>query len=87
MATFLFVAVAQCHAQDSQTAYNFLRIPVSAHAKALGGENITVIEDDASLIFSNPALAASVSDKTIGLAYSHLSGGINMGSANFTKVF
>lgn len=87
MATFLFVAVAQCYAQDSQTAYNFLRIPVSAHAKALGGENITVIEDDAALIFSNPALAASVSDKTIGLAYSHLSGGINMGSANFTKVF
>ena len=41
-------------AQDTQTAYNFLRIPVSAHAKALGGENITVIEDDASLIFSNP---------------------------------
>lgn len=44
--------------QESQTEYNFLRLPVSAHAAALGGENITIIEDDPSLVFSNPALAA-----------------------------
>ena len=31
-------------AQESQTEYNFLRLPVSAHAAALGGENITIIE-------------------------------------------
>ena len=53
--------------QESQTEYNFLRLPVSAHAAALGGENITIIEDDPSLVFSNPALAASVSDRTAGL--------------------
>ena len=29
--------------QESQTEYNFLRLPVSAHAAALGGENITII--------------------------------------------
>ena len=28
-------------AQESQTGYNFLRLPVSAHAAALGGDNIT----------------------------------------------
>lgn len=43
-------------AQESQTEYNFLRLPVSAHSAALGGDNITLIEDDASLIFANPAL-------------------------------
>ena len=36
-------------AQESQTGYNFLRLPVSAHAAALGGDNITWIEDDAAL--------------------------------------
>ena len=36
-------------AQESQTAYNFLRLPESAHAAALGGDNISIIEDDATL--------------------------------------
>ena len=63
-------------AQDSQTGYNFLRIPVSAHAAALGGENITIIEDDPSLMFSNPALLASVSDKSINLNFmTYMAGG------------
>ena len=37
-------------AQESQTGYNFLRLPVSAHAAALGGDNITLIEDDGTHI-------------------------------------
>ena len=45
-------------AQESQTEYNFLRIPVSAHAAALGGDNISIIENDASLIFSNTSIKA-----------------------------
>ena len=36
-------------AQESQTTYNFLRLPTSAHAAALGGDNITLIEDDEAL--------------------------------------
>ena len=52
-------------AQESQTGYNFLRLPVSAHAAALGGDNITLIEDDEALIFHNPALLSSVNDKTV----------------------
>ena len=42
--------------QESQTGYNFLRLPASANAAALGGDNITIIEDDESMIFNNPAL-------------------------------
>lgn len=73
-------------AQESQTEYNFLRLPVSAHAAALGGENITIIEDDPALMFSNPALAASVNDKTIGLSYMNYMGGVNYMSASFNKI-
>lgn len=72
-------------AQDSQTAYNFLRLPVSAHAAALGGDNITIIDDDASLIFSNPALLTSVSDKTIALNYMNYMKGANTASASFNR--
>ena len=74
------------HAQESQTGYNFLRLPVSAHAAALGGDNVTLIEDDASLIFQNPALLASVSDKTINLNYMNYMSGANTASASFNRI-
>lgn len=72
-------------AQESQTEYNFLRLPVSAHTAALGGDNITIIEDDPALMFSNPALASSVSDKTIGLSYMNYMSGANYMGASYTK--
>lgn len=72
-------------AQESQTEYNFLRLPISAHAAALGGNNISIIEDDPALMFSNPALAASVSDMTIGLSYMNYMKGANYMGASFTK--
>lgn len=79
-ATFLSLTAMS---QESQTAYNFLRLPVSAHGAALGGDNITLIEDDASLIFSNPALLSSVSDRTIGLNYMNYMSGVNTASASY----
>ena len=54
-------------AQESQTVYNFLRLPVSAHAAALGGDNITLQDDDGALVFHNPALVNNVSDRTLNL--------------------
>ena len=82
--TTLFVC--KTNAQESQTVYNFLRLPVSAHAAALGGDNITLIEDDASLIFSNPALLSTVSDKTINLNYMNYMSGANTASASFNRI-
>ena len=83
---FALILAMVSHGQESQTAYNFLRLPVSAHGAALGGENITLIEDDPSLIFSNPALLTSVSDGTIGLNYMNYMAGVNTASATYSKV-
>ena len=85
-ALLLTLLCLTCKAQQSQTEYNFLRLPVSAHAAALGGDNISIIEDDASLMLHNPALAASVSDGTIGLNYMNYMSGANYASASYTKV-
>ena len=82
---FLIFQVLNAKAQESKTAYNFLRLPVSAHAAALGGENISLIEDDEALIFHNPALLSSVSDKTINVNYMNYMKGINSLSAAFNK--
>ena len=80
----LFATIIQ--AQESQTEYNYLRLPVSAHAAALGGDNITLIEDDEALIFNNPALLSSVTDKTADLNYMNYMSGANTASAAFNKV-
>ena len=64
---FTLLALLPLSAQDSQTAFNFLRLPVSAHVAALGGDNVTLQEDDASLVFHNPSLINNVSDRTMNL--------------------
>lgn len=83
----MMLGISSLHAQnESQTEYNFLRLPVSAHAAALGGDNITVIENDEALIFHNPALLTSVNDKTINLNYMNYMSGTNMASASFNRI-
>lgn len=77
---------AFAEAQESNSVFNFMELPVSAHSAALGGHNISLIEDDATLAFANPALLASVSDKTINLNYMTYLQGCHAGSAAFTKI-
>lgn len=72
-------------AQESRSAYNFLRLPVSSHAAALGGVNISIIEDDPSLTFSNPALLSSVSDKSVNLNFMTYMEGAKNAAASFCK--
>lgn len=72
-------------AQESRTDYNFLRLPMSAHAAALGGDNITIIEDDPTLIFHNPALLTGVSDKSLNLNFMTYMEGVKLGGASFVK--
>lgn len=83
--TVLLLSALTMSAQESQTAYNFLRLPVSAHVAALGGDNITLDDDDASLLLHNPALAGNVTDRALSLnMMTYMEGAIN-GSANFVR--
>lgn len=84
----LFVLLGHyIHAQnESQTEYNFLRLPVSAHAAAMGGENITMVDDDATMTFNNPALIIGVTPGTVGLEYMRYMSGCNNASAMYNDV-
>ena len=82
----LTLFAVEMQGQESQTGYNYLRLPVSAHAAALGGDNITLVEDDEALIFHNPALLSTVSDKTINLNYMNYMSGANTASASFNRI-
>ena len=81
----LLSSVLHAGAQESQTVYNFLRLPVSAHAAALGGSGITLIEDDATLIFHNPSLINNISDRTLNLNFMTYMEGATTASASFIR--
>ena len=83
--TILSVTIAG--AQESKEVYSFLRLPVSAHAAALGGDNITFMDDDPTVIFHNPALLNNVSDKSINVNFMTYMGGSNTASASFVRAF
>ena len=68
-------------------SFNFLRLPYSAHVAALGGNNISLIEDDLSLTMHNPALLVNVSDKTIDLSFMTYMSDCKVGRAAFNKTF
>lgn len=85
LAISLNLCAASLQAQDSQTDYNFLRLPVSAHVAALGGDNVSIIEDDPTLIFHNPSLITSVADKSMNLNFMTYMEGVKTASASFVK--
>jgi hypothetical protein len=72
--------------QESTSVFNFLNLPVSSHSTALGGRNISLIEDDISLISQNPALLSGVSDRTLGLNFMTYMKGSRAGSASYAQM-
>lgn len=84
-ATVLLLAALLTEAQESQTVYNFLRLPVSAHVAALGGDNTTIIEDDPTLIFHNPALINNVTNRTLNLNLMTYMQGSTTASASYMQ--
>ena len=72
-------------AQEGNTAFTYLLLPNSARASALGGTNVSIIENDLSLIYQNPGFLGQEMDKTINLNYLSYVGDIGAGSATFAK--
>ena len=74
-------------AQSSDNAFTILRLPYSSRAAALGGQNISIIDNDITLAMHNPALLANVSDKTINLTYMTYMSDSKIAGAMFNKAF
>lgn len=85
IAALMACIASAVRAQEGQEVFNFLRLPASSHASALGGENITLADDDAALVFHNPALISYVTDKTLNLNVMTYMEGSVTASASFTK--
>lgn len=85
---FLFLITlfsGKLYAQIGDDVYNFLKLPYSARAGALGGANISIIENDPSLIFQNPGFLGSEMDMGLNVSYLMYIADVGAGSALFTK--
>lgn len=83
----LAVLPATALAQEYASAFNTLRLPASPHAAALGGQNVTLIEDEPTAGWYNPALYANVSDLSAGLDFMTYAAGSTWMGAHFVKAF
>lgn len=73
LALFL-LGLQHSSAQESSSAFSVLRLPTSAHVAALGGENISTLDDDPSIALHNPALINVVRPGSLGLSFASLAG-------------
>lgn len=73
------------YAQNGEKVYRFLNLPTSTHVNALGGNNVSLVDNDISLIFHNPALLGSEMDMNLNLNYMSYIADISVGSASFGK--
>lgn len=74
-------------AQEGKNAFTILRLPYSSRAAALGGKNISVVDDDITMAIHNPALLANVADKTIDLTFMTYMSDSKIAGAMFNKAF
>ena len=82
---FALILSLSLSAQEGGHAFSFLRLPTSSHANALGGNVISLVERDPSLVFHNPALLGGEMDGMINLNYMNYISDIHAGSVIYTK--
>lgn len=81
----LALSTVTTQAQDTADgAFAFLQLPASPHAAALGGDNISIDDDDATLVFHNPALLCNVTARSLALSYMNVMEGMKTATAAYT---
>lgn len=71
--------------QQSEAAYKYLRFPSSARVNALGGNNVSLVENDVSLVFQNPSLLGTEMNKNMNVTYMSYLADISVASAIYAK--
>lgn len=84
-ALYLYIICSACvlQAQDAASTFQFLQLPMSSHAAALGGDNTSIIEDDVTLSYHNPALLSNTHGRTLSFNYMSYLQKTNIASAAY----
>jgi hypothetical protein len=67
--------------------YTFLKLTNSARVAALGGDNISINDNDLNFVFHNPALLDSTMHQNLVLNYVNYFAGINYGYSAYARKF
>lgn len=79
----LFMAATAVAQRGGESVYSFLQLTNAARVSALGGENVSLSDDDINLVFHNPALLNSRMDQHMNLNYVNYFAGVNYGYASY----
>lgn len=82
---FLTATLFRLEAQDGKTSFDVLDLPVSSHINALGGNNISIIEEDVTVMYHNPALLGQEMNMQFAANYMRYVAGINLGGVSYAQ--
>lgn len=85
MATSALISSVFLFSQVGETVYPFLNIPVSARQAALGGDAISVRDNDVSFSAANPALMNLDQDRMISVNYASYLAGSQYGTLSYVR--
>lgn len=69
--------------KGGESTYSFLGLTNSAKVAALGGENVSLMDDDINLIFHNPSLLTAGMHNHLTLNYVNYFAGVNYGYVSY----
>lgn len=81
------VFCALSFAQESASSMYVMTLPASAHVAALGGENVSLSDEQPGVVLHNPALLANVDSCLLGLEFMTYADGVNWMGAAYTLAF
>lgn len=79
----LYIMYARNLRAQEVGSYGFLELPTSAHAAALGGTNISIVDPELSLSDQNPALLCPEMAGQLAISYMNYVSDINLGYAAY----
>ncbi|MDL2223792.1 type IX secretion system protein PorQ [Bacteroidales bacterium OttesenSCG-928-M06] len=71
--------------QAGKSSFDYLLLPHSARSAALGGNNVSIIENDISLVYDNPGAIGIEMDLTLTASYMAYVADIGIGNVAFAK--
>lgn len=72
-------------AQEGKSSFDVLNLPVSSHINALGGNNISIVEEDITVMYHNPALMGQEMSMQMAANYMRYVAGINLGGVSYAQ--
>ncbi len=83
IALVLFMHMGSFAQKGGEYTYSFLGLTNSARVAALGGEAVSLMDDDINLVFHNPALLSPGMHNHLNLNYVNYFAGVNFGYASY----